>query len=64
MQTDEHTSETAWTWTINELCRKVETTPVLTYESFLSRQTDPFHETRTARCVLSSLAESVRAKIK
>ena len=23
MQTDEHTSEMVWTWTINELCRKV-----------------------------------------
>ena len=41
MQTDKHTSETVWTWTINELCRKVETVdPQAIYEWYQKNKID------------------------
>ena len=64
MQMDEHTSEMVWTWTINELCRKAEATTEVIYGSFLSRQTDPFHEIPIVACVVSLAAESGKGKIK
>ena len=41
MQTDEHTSEMVWTWTINELCRvAVMAALPLTYESSQKDKTE------------------------
>lgn len=41
MQMDKHTSEMVWTWTINELCRKVGLAePATTYESSQKNKTE------------------------
>ena len=47
MQMDEHTSEMVWTWTINELCRKVAPIPMEISELSPKRLTDRFLGIRT-----------------
>ena len=49
MQTDEHTSEMVWMWTINELYRKVVLTGTLTSELSLQGKIDPSRATPIAR---------------
>lgn len=50
MPTEKHTSETVWTWTINELCRKVEmAVPQVTFGWYQSPTTGVSLATVTLR---------------